>query len=108
MLTIKLLYSRCLCFELYSKRVVPPRATGVGGGNFKVFMLLTMLFEGGENTGHHTLFFYAYGKLRRLHQHHQQGIQGTGRESHEDVLRHFRGNRNREGIPTAPVCKETA
>ena len=49
-----------------------------------------------------------HGELRRLHQHHQQGIQGTGRESHEDVLRHFRGNRNREGIPTAPVCKETA
>lgn len=52
-------------------------------------MLLTMLFEGGENTGHHTLFFYAYGKLRRLHQHHQQGIQGTGRESHEDVYDTF-------------------
>lgn len=80
-------------------------------GEISRFSLLTIVVQGvGICYFDPPLLFSRinHGELRRLHQHHQQGIQGTGRESHEDVLQHFRGNRNREGIPTAPVCKETA
>lgn len=61
-------------------------------GEISRFSLLTIVVQGVEICYFDPPLLFSrinHGELRRLHQHHQQGIQGTGRESHEDVLRTF-------------------
>lgn len=67
------------------------------------------MFEGGENTGHHTLFFFT---LMENYDIYNSTTNREYKEQAEKAMKTyydtFEEIETVRGIPTAPVCKETA